>query len=219
MPRQHLINKYLLEQTGFEGNLSKFSKVCFSCYKCQLQILKETSLSSTDPDLTQLITSLKGKHSVIKSVQDVTDTAMPHTSIFVAELLLQGESLLLPTAHAFFDKIAQELMSKHDLSDDDTNVSVAYRWILSNLTSSLGHHLSCACKIRKHGTIIYRSNSDLLLALSKALHKHQMNTSEEISGIPNVSDESRCNDNILDEVFSCIDTQVFTGGQVSPFSI
>ena len=101
-PDSNLINKYLLEQTGFEGNLSKFSKVCFSCYKCQLQILKETSLSSTDPDLSQLITSLKGKQSAVKSVQDATDTAMLHTSIFVAELLLQGESLLLPTAHAFF---------------------------------------------------------------------------------------------------------------------
>ena len=64
----------------------------------------ETSLSSTDPDLSQLITSLKGKQSTVKSVQDATDTAMLHTSIFVAELLLQGESLLLPTAHAFLIK-------------------------------------------------------------------------------------------------------------------
>ena len=123
--------------------------MCFSCYKCQLQILKETSLSSTDPDLTQLITSLKGKQSVVKSVQDVTDTAIiPHINI-CGRIIITGESLLLPTAHAFFDKIAQELMSKHDLSDDDTNISVTSRWILSNLTSSLGHHLSCACKIKK----------------------------------------------------------------------
>ena len=92
-------------------------------------------------------------------------------------------------------------MSKHDLSDDDTNVSVTPRWILSNLTTSLGHHLSCACKIRKLGTIIYRSNSDLLLALS-----NQMNTSEVKSGIPNVSDESICNDNVLDEVAEQINT-------------
>ena len=114
--------------------------------------------------------------------------------------------MLLPTAHAFFYKIAQELMSKHDPSDDYTNISVTSRWILSNLTNSLGHHLNCACKIKKHGTITYRSNSDLFLALSKALHKHQMNTSEEISGIPNVSDESRCNDNVLDEVAEQINT-------------
>ena len=121
-PDSNLINKYLLEQTEFEGNLSKFSEVCF----CQLQILKETSLSSKDPDLSQLITSLKGKQSAVKNA---TDAAMLHTSVFVAELLLQGESLLLPTAHAFFDKIAQELMSKHDLSDDDTNVSFTSRFL------------------------------------------------------------------------------------------
>lgn len=42
----------------------------------------------------------------------------------MAEFLLQGESLLLPTAHAFFDKTAQELVGKHNLSNDETKVSV-----------------------------------------------------------------------------------------------
>ena len=134
-PNSNLINKYLLEQTGFEGNLTNNSKVCFSCYKCQLEILKETSLSSTDTDLSQLITSLN------KCAKDVNDTAMHHTSIFVAEFLLQGESLLLPTAHAFFDKTVQELVGKHNLSNDETKVSVTSRWILSNLTISLGHRI------------------------------------------------------------------------------
>ena len=101
-PNSNLINKYLLEQTGFEGNLTNNSKVCFSCYKCQLEILKETSLSSTDTDLSQLITSLNSQQTAVKCAKDVIDTAMHHTSIFVAEFLLQGESLLLSTAHAFF---------------------------------------------------------------------------------------------------------------------
>lgn len=34
--------------------------------------------------------------------------------------------------------------------------------------------MKCACKIRKHGTIIYRSDGDLLLSLSKALHKQDI---------------------------------------------
>ena len=140
---------------GFEGNLTINSKVCFSCYKSQLEIL-----------MSQLITSLNSQQTTVKCAKDVIDTAMHHTCIFVAEFLLQGESLLLPTAHAFFD---QELVGKHNLSNDETKVSVTSRWILSNLTISLGHHLSRACKIRKHGTILYRNNDDILLALSKAL--------------------------------------------------
>ncbi len=53
-PNSDLINKILLPQTGFEGNLSNSSKVCFSCYKCQLELHKETQLSSTDSDLSHL---------------------------------------------------------------------------------------------------------------------------------------------------------------------
>ena len=62
-PNSNLINKYLLEQMGYEGNLTNNSKVCFSCYKSQLEIIKGTSLSSTDTDLSQLITSLNSQHS------------------------------------------------------------------------------------------------------------------------------------------------------------
>ena len=101
-PDSNLINKYLLEQTGFEGNFSKISKVCFSCYKCQPQILKETSLSSTDPDLTQLITSLKGKQSVVKSVQGVTDTVIiPHINI-CGRIIITGGKFAFTYSICFF---------------------------------------------------------------------------------------------------------------------
>lgn len=60
-PDSDLINRYLLEQTSFEGNLSKDTKVCYSCYKCQLQIKENstTGSTSTDTDLSELISSLK----------------------------------------------------------------------------------------------------------------------------------------------------------------
>ncbi len=37
-PESDSINRYLLEQTGFEGHVSKDTKVCFSCYKYQLPL-------------------------------------------------------------------------------------------------------------------------------------------------------------------------------------
>ena len=38
----------------------------------------------------------------------------------------------------------------------------------------LQHHLSYACRIKKHGTLLYRSNGDLLTALSNALYKGKL---------------------------------------------
>ena len=43
------------------------------------------------------------------------------------------------------------------------------RWILSNLTVSLGPYNKYICKFRKHGTLIYRANTDILTAPSNAL--------------------------------------------------
>ena len=45
------------------------------------------------------------------------------------------------------------------------------RWILSNLVVCLQHHLSNTCKVRKHGTLLYRSNGDLLVSLSHLAYK------------------------------------------------
>ncbi len=203
-PNSDLINKILLQQTGFEGNLSNSSKVCFSCYKCQLELLKETQLSSTDSDLSHLIATLNSKQVPLKCAStDVIDTAMHYTSIFVAEILLQGESLLLPMVHTFFDKKVQELVGKHNINIDEINVSVTSRWILSNLTISLAHHLSCACKVKKHGTILYRTNGDILLALSKALHKQKNCSTEENPTI--ATTEELSNDSVLlDKAAECL---------------
>ena len=43
------------------------------------------------------------------------------------------------------------------------------RWIQSNLTVHLQHHMTYSCRVRKYGTIIYRPHSDLILSLSQAL--------------------------------------------------
>ena len=83
-----------------------------------------TSLSSTDPELTQLITS---KQSIVKSVQDVTDTAMLLHIHICGRTIITGRKFAFTYTTCFFDKIAQELMSKHDKSDDDTNVSVDFK--------------------------------------------------------------------------------------------
>ena len=74
-----------------------------------------------------------------------------------------------------FAKFILELSSGADLDLGEAEAhaydheSVTARWILSNLNSTLQHHLSYCCKIRKHGTPLYRSNGDLLTSLTIAL--------------------------------------------------
>ena len=48
---------------------------------------------------------------------------------------------------------------------------VTSQWILSNLIGTLEHHLTCVCKVRKHGTLMFRQNTDCLSSLSQALWK------------------------------------------------
>ena len=40
-----------------------------------------------------------------------------------------------------------------------------------HLTASLQHHLSCVCKVKKYGTLLYRTNRDVLYALTCALYR------------------------------------------------
>ena len=68
----------------------------------------------------------------------------------------------------------------------------------------------------------HRSNGDILLALSKALHKQQNNSSEENPGIPTTSDYLPCSDNVvLDQVAEHINasfqTKYLQEDKVVPF--
>ena len=52
------IQQYIADKTGFDGTIPDDARVCTSCYKAQLLILKEAP-KSTDIDLQSLICELK----------------------------------------------------------------------------------------------------------------------------------------------------------------
>ena len=59
--------------------------------------------------------------------------------------------------------------------------TVTARWLLSNLVVCLHHHLSYTCSVRKHGTLLYRSNGDLLSFISHLLYKStHMSRNDEV---------------------------------------
>ena len=127
--------------------------MCFSCYKSQLHILKQTKNVSTDSDLKALIT--EARHTMlkledIKNDEDAIDRAMSMTTVRVGEAILVQQGLLLPDVHNYF---LQQINASFSTSGKENSLSA--RWVLSNLTITLQHHLSYVCKIRKCGTLLY----------------------------------------------------------------
>ena len=54
-PKPDIIQLHLQEMTGFEGEIHSQDRVCLTCYKSHLVILKDNKPTSTDSDLKQLI--------------------------------------------------------------------------------------------------------------------------------------------------------------------
>ena len=108
---------------------------------------------------------------IIKCADDIVNRAMYSTAIYVGEGLLQQESFLLPSVHEIFHAFAAEVAHMANLDFGESENLVTARWLLSNLVVCLQHHLAYACRVRKHGTLLYRSNGDFLASLSLALYK------------------------------------------------
>ena len=79
-----------------------------------------------------------------KSVEDVIDRAMIRVTIAVGKELLDGNVLLLPDVHNKFCTYANGI-------SDTVNMPNS-RWVISNLISSLKHHIACNCKTHKYDT-------------------------------------------------------------------
>ena len=123
------ITMYLADKTGYEGTIGENDKVCFSCYKSHLHILKHTQSESTDEELNELLKEIKHtiiKPEQIKSIEDAISMAMSMTTVYVGEALLQQEGLLLPDVHNFFLGVCPSISAK------EQGVRV-----LSNLTTTL----------------------------------------------------------------------------------
>ena len=172
-PNPKSIQEYLVENSGFEGTIPEDGKVCPPCYKVQLLILKQKP-KSTDADLQALISDLKQQ---MMDTNDSGERAMQTTAIYVAERLLKQECLLLPTVKQKYCFIISKMTQKENQPVQNKPTT---QWLLSNLVVYLQHHLSYKCSVRKHGTLLYRSNGNLHLSISHLLYKTTL-TSEQTS--------------------------------------
>lgn len=108
---------------------------------------------------------------------DSGELAMRTTAIHVAERLLKQECLLLPTVKQKYCSIISKMTHKENQPVQNKPTT---QWLLSNLVVYLQHHLSYTCSVRKHGTLLYRSNGNLHLSISHLLYKTAQ-TSEQTS--------------------------------------
>ena len=110
-PNPKLVQQVLCERTGFEETIPTSVRVCASCYKAYLLIIKEGP-KSIDQDLIQLITDLKrgiSSSDTIKIKDDIVNKALHTLVIYVGEKLLHEESLLLPAVHQTFSSIVSDI--------------------------------------------------------------------------------------------------------------
>ena len=170
-------------------------------------ILKEGPIS-TDNDLHALINDLKScvvPIQSLKSTDDIINRAMHSTAIHVGERLLQQECLLLPAVNQTFSSFVSEAAHAVNLHVEE---KVTARWLLSNLVVYLQHHLS-RTKVRKHGTLLYRSNGDLLASLSHLLYKSMHGRSDQQEKPRSIPAAPTCM--TLDEINSGVHQQVYSG--------
>ena len=140
-----------------------------------LQILEDAKAISTDSDLSALINTLKvtlTRTTNINSVDSAVEHSLTLVAIYVGETILKHEAILLPQVHEVFSTFVTETISASNLEGiGEPKGLVTARYILSTLTTALQHHLSYVCKVKRYGTLLYRSNGDSLHALTCSLHK------------------------------------------------
>ena len=140
--------------------------------------------------------------------EDAMSRAMSMTTVHVGEALLNQDGLLLPDVHKFFLQKLNDVPLPLPTSAKEQGLSA--RWVLSNLTTSLKHDLSYLCKIWKCGTLLYRSNGDILVALTNALYassRPAVSACSERDGTDTPHCDSENTQNVLNSIGSAMHKQ------------
>ena len=139
------------------------------CYRSHLIIIQTNRSVSNDCILQHVIEGLLPP-SRVNTLQQTIDATMLYITKVVATELLCNSALLLPVIHKWFCSHLDVLIASQEIKIDigDINKLVRVRWILSNVTANLHHHISYTCTTRKFGTLIYRSNLDRTIPLAQS---------------------------------------------------
>ena len=208
-PKPDVIQEHLRERTGFEGEIHSQDRVCITCYKSHLVVLKaDPQCVSRDNDLKQLVSTYTKQMPAIQrgaTSSGVIKAAMARTVVHVGNILLQNQAILLPTIHSVFTSYITDLLKGTDIGIEDIG-HISSRWVLSDLTTSLQHHITYSCKIRKYGTLVYRLGADLTPSLSEALWR--LRSTETSTNEPKAPDGPATCSRDLDHINKLVHKQI-----------
>ena len=173
VPEPGMIGAFLSENTDSNESISSNDRVCFTCYKSHLLLLKHLkgSVKSTDSDLKTLIDKIEANLPTL-STQFVTtyDDALSYVSSFsaihVGKALLKKTALLLPQVYETFKVKLSDVSKELNITMSDIPNSI---WLRSELSNKLEHHMAYKCSVMRIGTVLYRYGGDIFHALSVAL--------------------------------------------------
>ncbi len=202
----------------------------YAYIKSHMVILQDSKPVSRDSDLSHLLSTYSleiPSNDQVTNNQDVIKTAMAKKLVTVVKLLVDRQVMLLPSIHDHFTRYVWEIVAAKGFQEPQYLKGITSRWILSDLTANLQHHIAYSCKVRKYGTLVYRPNADLLSLLSKEVWKlRNSNSSQDYSfmdsGTTGSSTDSgtmamgtleRCFDHLSQLIFTQINTFCATDAQ------
>ena len=121
---------------------------------------------------TEEITTL-----TITGLDSIVEYSLLSSANTLAYNLLKQQPMLLPQLYKNYCNTFSEVASSHNYGLAVTPESVvSTRYLLSYLVTRLGKHLLYTMKQRSAGILLYRRGSDLLLVLTKVLHRECSHT-------------------------------------------
>ena len=141
--------------------------VFLTCYKAHKVILEHENEQSKDKDLQELMVTLKAA-----DLASVVDSALNEVTLSVAEILYKQEAILLPTVYDMLTKLLRDQTATRDKG-------ISKQHLFSHLKQTLNEHLTCCTLQKSAGTLLYRKDGNLLLALTKALQRERKGKLDE----------------------------------------
>ena len=174
-PHPEVVQDFLTQNTHFEEEIGPDDRVCYSCYRSHLVLVKQIqhhpTCTSNDSDLRQVIIDVKkGLKDLTEVVtyDDIFNHMAGRMGVVVGEELLKHHAVLLPAMYEqFIHKVTHfsKLQNVHAAGKQ----APTQQWLRNQLSSMLDYHMAYTCCIKKYGTVLYRYGGNLMHALNTAL--------------------------------------------------
>ena len=172
-PEPTLIQQFLEKNTDYSGEISDDDRVCYACYRAHLFTIKHlhNTVSSNDADLSTLLQQIKHNMIQLSDIHTTTQIisyATHYSAVYVGEILLKQNAILLPDVYDHFTDNVSDMLRKVTIDKDEMSTTNP-NWLRSQLSSILEHHMAYRCSVKRYGTLLYRYGGDLLHALNVSL--------------------------------------------------